>query len=85
MHVEATKTFVRLYKKLPAEFKERTKKAIVQLQADPSHPSLGHKKMTGQQEIYELRVSQNYRITYQKIGDTAYLRRVGTHDLLRNP
>jgi hypothetical protein len=52
---------------------------------DPSHPSLGHKNMAGQHDLYELRVSQNYRITYQKIGDTAYLRKIGTHDLLRRP
>ena len=86
MHIEATQTFIRLYRKLPEQIKERTKKAIELLQSNPTHPSLGHKKMAGQKDIFELRVSQNDRITYQKIGDTAYLRKVvGTHDLLRNP
>lgn len=85
MHIEATQTFIRLYRKLPEQIKERTKKAIELLQSNPAHPSLGHKKMAGQKDIFELRVSENYRITYQKIGDTAYLRKVGTHDLLRNP
>lgn len=73
MHFEATETFIRLYKKLPQEIKERT------------HPSLGHKKMAGQESIYEVRVTKNYRLTYQKVGDIAYLRKIGTHDLLRNP
>ena len=85
MHVEATETFIRLYKKLPEEIKERTKKALTLLEANPLHPSLSHKKMAGQEAIFEIRVSQNYRITYQKIGNTAYLRKVGTHNLLRNP
>jgi len=85
MHIEATQTFIRLYKKLPEELKEKTKKSLELLQSDPVHPSLGHKKMAGQKDIFEIRVSKNYRITYQKIGDTAYLRKVGTHDLLRNP
>ncbi len=85
MPIEATQTFIRLYRKLPEQIQERTKKAIELLQSNPAHPSLGHKKMTGQKDIFELRVSQNYRITYQKIGDTAYLRKVGMHDLLRNP
>lgn len=85
MHVESTQTFIRLYKKLPEELKEKTKKAIELLEANPSHPSLGHKKMTGQKDIFEIRVSRNYRITYQRINDTAYLRKIGTHDLLRNP
>lgn len=85
MHIEATKTFIRLYKKLPEDLKERVKKALVLLESNPSHPSLGHKKMAGQEDIFEIRVSENYRITYQRIQDTAYLRKIGTHDLLRNP
>lgn len=85
MHIEATQTFTRLYRKLPEEIQRRTKKALELFQSNPSHPSLGHKKMAGQEDIYEIRATQNYRITYQKIGDTAYLRKVGTHDLLRNP
>ena len=85
MRVEATATFVRLYKKLPAHIRDLAKKALQLFEADPSHPSLVHKKMAGQKNIYEFRVSQNYRITYQKIQDTACLRKIGTHDLLRNP
>ena len=85
MHIEATSTFIRLYKKLPKDIKERTKKTLELLQLNPSYPSLGHKKMAGQEDIFEIRISNNYRITYQKIGDTAYLRKVGTHDLLHNP
>ena len=85
MRIEATETFIRLYKKLPADIKEKTKKTLEIFQMDPSHPSLGHKKMAGQKDIFEIRVSQNCRITYQKIADTAYLRKIGTHDLLRNP
>ena len=85
MHIEATDTFVRLYKKLPTDIQQRTKKILEIFQDNPAHPSLGHKKMVGQKDIFELRVSDNYRITYQRIGDTAYLRKIGTHDLLRNP
>jgi len=85
MHIEATDTFIRLYKKLPAEIKAKTKKSLEFLAANPSHPSLGHKKMAGQKDIFEIRISQNYRMTYQRSGNTAYLRKIGTHDLLRNP
>ena len=77
MHVEATDTFIRLYKKLPSDIQERTDKTV--------HPSLGHKKMSGYEDLYEIRVSKNYRITYQKIDDVAYLRKIGTHNLLKNP
>ncbi|MFH1856258.1 MAG: hypothetical protein ABH836_03375 [Candidatus Omnitrophota bacterium] len=85
MHIEATQTFIKLYKNLPEDIKQKTKKALKLFTANPAHPSLGHKKMTGQEDIFEIRISKNYRITYQKIEDTAYLRKIGTHDLLRNP
>ncbi len=85
MRVEATQTFIRLDKRLPSDIQARAKKALELLVTHPFHPSLGHKKMAGTRDIFELRVSDNYRITYQKIGDTAYLRKIGTHDLLRNP
>lgn len=85
MHIETSDTFRRLYKKLPQDIKERTKKALEFLQNDPTHPSLGHKKMAGPKDIFEIRVSQNYRITYQRIENTAYLRKIGTHDLLNRP
>ncbi len=85
MHIEATHSFIKLYKKLPEELKERTKKSIMLLRSNPAHPSLSNKKMAGQVDIFEIRISKNYRLTYQKIGDTAYLRKVGTHGLLRNP
>jgi mRNA-degrading endonuclease RelE of RelBE toxin-antitoxin system len=85
MHIEATETFIKLFQSMPADIRDRAKKALELLSIDPSHPSLGHKKMAGQSHLYELRVSQNYRITYQKVGDTAYLRKIGTHDLLRRP
>lgn len=85
MHIEATAAFVKLYKKLPGELKEKTKKALQLLETNPQHPSLSHKKMAGQENIFEVRISKNYRLTYQRIGNTAYLRKIGTHDLLRNP
>lgn len=85
MHIEATQTFIKLYKKLPQDLKEKTKKALELLQSNPAHPSLGHKKLTSQEDIFEIRISKNYRITYQRIGDIAYLRKIGTHNLLRTP
>ena len=85
MHIEATETFIRLYKNLPEEVKRRTKKALEFLESNPTHPSLGHKKMAGQEDIFEVRISKNYRFTYRRIDNTAYLRKIGTHNLLRNP
>jgi mRNA-degrading endonuclease RelE of RelBE toxin-antitoxin system len=85
MHLEATRTFVRLHKKLPPDMQQQVKKTLTLFQANPAHPSLRHRKMAGQEDIYELSVSMQYRITYQQVGEIAYLRKVGTHDILRHP
>jgi len=85
MHIESTRTFSKLYRKLPQELKERVKDTLKLLQSNPSHPSLRHKKMEGQKDIFEVSVTMNYRITYQKIDTVAYLRKVGTHNILNRP
>ena len=85
MHLEATSTFRRLYKKLPAHIQQQVKHTLELLHSNPTHPSLRHRKMAGQADIYEVSVTMNYRITYQKAGDIGFLRKVGTHDILRQP
>jgi len=41
--------------------------------------------MNDPREIWEGRITKSYRFTYQIEGDTYVLRRVGTHDILKNP
>jgi len=85
MQVIATETFVHFYKKLPSDIQDRTDKALRHLETNLFYPSLNRKKMAGYEDIYEIRISKNYRLTYKKIDDAAYLRKIGTHDLLNNP
>jgi mRNA-degrading endonuclease YafQ of YafQ-DinJ toxin-antitoxin module len=39
--------------------------------------------MRGVEGIWEARVSISYRLTFQIIEDTVFLRRIGTHEILR--
>jgi len=58
----------------------------VLLSEDLSHPSLHTKKIKGKEAIWELRVDLHYRLTFEHIEDTIFLRVVGNHDeVLRNP
>jgi len=41
--------------------------------------------MQDPREIYEGRMTKSYRFTLQITGDTYVLRKIGTHDLLKNP
>ena len=85
MHLEATERFEKDYRALPPELKLRVKKTLRLLAQHPTYPSLHHKKMAGHEDVYEVRVTDGYRLTYQRVGDVGHLRRVGPHDILRHP
>ncbi len=85
LHFEFTHTFKKSYEGLPQEIQVRTDKTLLLLEKNLQYPSLHVKKMEGTNDIYEWRISDNYRGTFQKIGNMVYLRKVGTHNILRNP
>ena len=63
----------------------RVDRKLSLLLENPRHPSLRFRKMEGYENIWEMRVSRNYRVTPLQSGEEFYLRNVGTHDILRNP
>lgn len=85
MIVGRSEQFKKSYKKLPRGIQERVDKTVLLLVTHPGYPSLHNKKMQGTKEIWEIRVTQNYRMTYEKITGGVFLRRVGTHDILIQP
>jgi mRNA-degrading endonuclease RelE of RelBE toxin-antitoxin system len=80
-----TKPFKRDYKGLPENIQELIDKQIFYLLENYRHPSLQIKKMEGRQTIWEARITKGYRMTFQIVGDTYLLRRVGTHSILKKP
>ncbi len=80
-----TRTFERLFKRLPKDIQEQAYEKLALLLEDPSHPSLRVKKMKGTAAIWELSVTMNYRITFEVNAERVLLRRIGTHDILREP
>ncbi len=85
MKLSFTKTFIRDYRKLPGELQQIVDKQLDLLLANQRHPSLNIKKMNDPRNIWEGRATASYRFTFQIEGDTYVLRRVGTHDTLKNP
>ena len=83
MQVLRTERFKKDFKRLPSDIQERIGNALERFVDNPRHPSLHVKKMEGAPDIWELRVSDNYRITFQFVQEGALLRRVGTHNVLR--
>jgi mRNA-degrading endonuclease RelE of RelBE toxin-antitoxin system len=85
MKLHPTKTFAKNFRKLPEEIKKATHKQLKLLLSNPQHLSLNIKKMQDPRNIWEARVSESYRFTFQIEDDTYILRKVGTHDILRRP
>jgi len=85
MNLLFTKNFIRDYRKLPQQIQKATDKQLGLLLSDPQHPSLSTKKMQDPRNIWEGRVTESYRFTFQIQEDIYILRKVGTHDILQKP
>ena len=86
MRIKAYQKFRRLYRDLPYNIQKKTDKRLALLAENMTHPSLHTKKLKGKEGIWEVRVDIHYRLTFEIIEDTLFLRVVGSHDeVLRNP
>jgi mRNA-degrading endonuclease RelE of RelBE toxin-antitoxin system len=85
MKLSFTKTFIRDYRKLPQELQDIVDKQLYLLLSNQRHPSLNIKKMNDHRNIWEGRATASHRFTFQIESDIYVLRRVGTHDTLKNP
>jgi mRNA-degrading endonuclease RelE of RelBE toxin-antitoxin system len=86
MKIKGYKTFQKAYRKLPAGVQERVDKQIELLAGDFRHPSLHTKKIKGREGIWEVRVDDFHRLTFEIVADTIFLRVVGNHDdVLKKP
>lgn len=84
--IERTDPFLQDYGKLPREIQSRVDKAIQMLFENLHHPSLRAKKIQGAYGIWEARVTDAYRLTFEIIeGGILRLRRAGPHDILKTP
>ncbi len=86
MKIKAYHQFKRQYDNLPVQIKKKVDSKIRFLSLDFQHPSLHTKKIRGCRDIWEARVDLKYRMTFEIIEETIFLRVVGNHeDVLRNP
>ena len=74
--------FKRAYKKLDPRIQKAVDDAIKNLTKNPMPPGLRLSKMWGQSDIWKVRVTDNYRMSFKLEGDLAILRNVDTHDEL---
>lgn len=77
--------FLRDLENISPDLQRRTQKQVKLLLENPRHPSLRARKMEGHLDVYEARITREYRFTYTVVGDTIHLRRIGTHEILKAP
>ena len=79
--IELTESFHRWYARLPDKIKKKTQKVLRLLAENPRHPSLRSKPIVGAKGLFEARVDQKYRLTYEHLpNDVLQIRVVGKHD-----
>lgn len=85
MRIRKEKRFLEDFAALPPSIQKRAKKQLALFLQNPRHPSLQTKKMEGWRDIWEGRITDDYRFTFKIEGDLYKLRRIGPHDIERNP
>jgi mRNA-degrading endonuclease YafQ of YafQ-DinJ toxin-antitoxin module len=85
--VETTERFEQDFLRLPPELQKKVLKVLRLLAENPRHPSLQAKPIQGARGLYEARIDQSNRMTYQRLpNDVLLLRTAGKHDeTLKNP
>lgn len=90
MQFRRTERFKKAFRSLPKPIQEKAIKALRLLVENPRHPSLQVKKIQGTENIWEARVDQKYRFTFQFESENnqtiVVLRNIDNHDdCLKNP
>ncbi len=78
--------FIDKYAELSLAIRKKVDKALKLLENDFRYPGLQSHPITGFPGIYEARVNQKIRITYERSGNILKIRNVDNHDeCLRQP
>lgn len=80
-----TPRFAKDYQRLPAKIQVAFEKQLKLLLSNPDHPSLDLKKMKDPRNIWRIKVTAGYRLTLHIEGDVYVFRRIGSHDIERQP
>ncbi len=85
MKFEYSEPFFREYRKLPQSTRKKVDRIAQFLSQDIRHPGIRAKKVINALDIWEARVDLHTRMTFRIERDTLIFRKVGTHDILKNP
>ena len=73
-------SFWRAYAALDSRNREAARRAYRLFLENPSHPSLRFKKLGGYEDIWSVRITEQYRAVGERRGDTVIWFWIGTHN-----
>jgi len=86
MKIKAYQRFKKAYRELPQHIQVKTDKQLSILAENMHHPSLHTKKIKGKTGIWEARIDLQFRLTFEIVENTIFLRVAGNHDdVLKRP
>jgi Txe/YoeB family toxin of Txe-Axe toxin-antitoxin module len=77
-------SFWRAYDRLAPAVKIRAKAAWELFERDPNHPSLRFKKLQARNDLWSVRINEQYRAVGVRSGDTIEWIWIGTHNEFDN-
>lgn len=80
-----SRRFKKDYKRLPENIEEAFKKQLFLFFTNPRHPSLDIKKMQDPRNIWRGKITEGDCFTFQIEKDCYIFRRIGPHDIEREP
>ena len=79
MKSQATRRFWKLYQELPADVQRLAVKNYQLWRTNPSHPSLGFRRLQGKGNLVTVRIGDHYRALGELKSDTVTWVWIGTH------
>jgi len=73
-------SFWRAYSALDARVRAAARRAYQLFAQNPAHPSLRFKKLAGYEDVWSVRVNEQYRAVGERKGDTIVWVWVGSHN-----
>jgi Txe/YoeB family toxin of Txe-Axe toxin-antitoxin module len=72
--------FWRAYESLDLRTREAARRTYRLFTENPDHPSLRFKKLGGYQDLWSVRITEQYRVVGERQGDTLTWLWIGTHN-----
>ena len=73
-------SFWRAYSALDARARAAARRAYQLFAQNPAHPSLRFKKLAGYEDVWSVRINEQYRAVGERKGDTVVWVWVGSHN-----